>query len=278
MNQSQAQGNEEKAVFDAFLALEPEFAGEPIESWQLAGQDPPDIVCLTVSGRRIGVELGEWLHHGEMSAGKLREIIDRQLLDAIGDPQPLNTSRHFDMVILHPRDRVRLGGKDQGPFRVALLSLITDVDTRWPTERRWHYPKGCRIVDLSQWPALDKHLESVHFHPGQSQWAEGINWILPAAQVFTFDDTTMVDPLKLVLDSKVVKYRARQMATPCDEFVLLVFFNQGLMYNPPIRTPRRSIEMVVNDIRRSLPADRRPFGKGYLFMAPAPGSRAFRLW
>jgi len=28
------------------------------------------------------------------------------------------------------------------------------------------------------------------------------------------------------------------MEAACDEFVLLVFFNQGVMYNTPIQTPR----------------------------------------
>lgn len=277
MNWSQVKRNYEEDIFKAFLASVPGFAGEPIDSWQLAGQDPPDIVCLTGSGRRIGVELGEWLHRGEMSAAKLRETIDKQLLDAIG-PQPLNTSQHFDMVTLYPKDRVRLGGKDQGPFRAALLSLISDVDKRWPTERRWHYARGCRIADLSRWPALDKHLESVHFHPGQSHRSAGIDWIVPATPFLLFDDTTMMKPLATLLARKIEKYQRRPMPPSCDEFVLLVFFNQGVAYNTPIQTPRRPIHRVVRDILSCLPQGRQPFGKGYLFLAPTPGSQAIQLW
>jgi len=279
MKQTQAQRHEEKIIFAAFYELQPDFAGEPIEDWKLADCDPPDIVCTAVSGKRIGVELGEWLHFGEMEAGKLREAIERQLLDAIGEPQPLNTSRHFDMVILHPRDRVRITtSRGKASFRAAMISLIADVDRRWPAERSWHYAPGCRIKDLSNWPPLDRYLESVHFHPGQSQWTEGINWILPAAHVFIFDNTTMITPLACLLSEKIAKYRTRPMATPCDELVLLVFFNQGVMYNPPIQTPRRTAEMVVDEVRKVLPQDHGPFSIGYLFLAPTPGARAFRLW
>jgi hypothetical protein len=177
MQQTQAQRHEEKIIFAAFYELQPDFAGEPIEDWKLADCDPPDIVCTAVSGKRIGVELGEWLHFGEMEAGKLREAMERQLLDAIGEPQPLNTSRHFDMVILHPRDLVRITtSPGKASFRAAMISLIADVDRRWPAERSWHYAPGCRIKDLSNWPPLDRYLESVHFHPGQSQRTEGIKW------------------------------------------------------------------------------------------------------
>jgi hypothetical protein len=149
MNQSQAQRDEEKAVFAAFLAVQPGFAGEPIKDWQLAASDPPDVICCTASGRMIGVELGEWLHEREMGDGKLREKSGQQLIEAIGEPQPLNTSSHFDMVILHPQERVRLKvGSDRVAFRQAVLKLIHEVDLRWPQEPSWQSPQGCRMNDL----------------------------------------------------------------------------------------------------------------------------------
>ena len=43
-------------------AGQPDFAGEQIAHCRLADSDPPDILCSTVSGRTVGVELGEWLH------------------------------------------------------------------------------------------------------------------------------------------------------------------------------------------------------------------------
>jgi len=91
MNQAQAQKNEERVVFEAFLILEPTFAGEMIASWHVAELDPPDILCSTVSGRTIGVELGEWLQPEEMKASKRREAISGQLLNAIGSPSWIRT-------------------------------------------------------------------------------------------------------------------------------------------------------------------------------------------
>jgi hypothetical protein len=81
-----------------------------------------------------------------------------------------------------------------------------------------------------------------------------------------------------LLSEKIAKYRTRPMETACDEFVLLVFFNQGLMYNPPIQTPRRKAPTIVDDVRMAIPKDYGPFSRAYLFLAPSPGERAFRLW
>jgi hypothetical protein len=52
----------EKIIFDAFLRIQPDFADEAITSWEQTKADPPDVLCVTRSGRRIGVELAEWLN------------------------------------------------------------------------------------------------------------------------------------------------------------------------------------------------------------------------
>jgi len=279
MNQSQAQRNEEEDVFAAFLAVQPDFAGESIEVWDSAPSDPPDIICRTVSGRKIGVELGEWLHEREMGASKLREKIEQQLINAIGEPQPLNTSDHFDMVILHPQERVRLNSEsDRVAFRKEVFKLIQEVDISWPKERSWQSPQGHHIKDLAAWPILDVYLKEVHFNPGQSKWKEGDNWILPSAHGDTFDDQTMAEPLTKLIRDKLARYQSRLMATPSDDLVLLVFFNQGLMYNSPLETPHRPVDLLVEDLRLLFANEHEPFQRAFLFVAPSPGERVFRLW
>lgn len=279
MNQSPEQGKEEKAVFAAFLELQPDFAGEPIKDWQLAESDPPDVICSTVSGRTIGVELGEWLHEGEMGAGKLREKIGDQLLEAIGTPQPRNTSSHFEMVVLHPQERARLKAEpERVAFRQALIDLIHAIDLRWPQERFWQSPQGCSIRDLTPWPPLFAYLKEVQFHPGQSRWGEGIDWISPAVHVNTFDDQTMAEPLIRLIRDKLTKYHSRSMATPSDELVLLAFWNQGLMYNSPIETPWREVRRLVEDVTLLFAKEHEPFQRAFLFLAPSPGQQAYRLW
>src|SRR2546422_1051704 len=51
----------ERALFTAFLDLAPEFAGERLDVWQQPEDesDFPDIIARSITGRKIGVELGE---------------------------------------------------------------------------------------------------------------------------------------------------------------------------------------------------------------------------
>lgn len=104
------------------------------------------------------------------------------------------------------------------------------------------------------------------------------NWILPPAHADTFDDQTMAEPLTQLIRDKLAKYQSRPMATPSNDLVLLAFLNQGLMYNSPIETPRRPLELLVEEVRRLFAKDHETFQRAFLFLAPSPGERAFRLW
>ena len=70
---------EEKAVFQEFLAAAPMFAGADVRTWSQPKQDPPDIDCELVDGRRIGLELTTWLDEEQMSAAKREEGIEMSL-------------------------------------------------------------------------------------------------------------------------------------------------------------------------------------------------------
>jgi hypothetical protein len=206
------------------------------------------------------------------------ERIEQQILDALGE-QPLNTSKHFDMVVLHTKNQLRLCGvPDQQEFRDAIFRLIADVERRWASEPSWHYAEGYRVRDFSDWPPLKSYMTEVQFHPGQTKWGNGINWVLPALHWDTFDDRTMTEPLMELVSAKVAKYTAHPMAAMCDEYVLLVYFNQGLMYNSPIKTPRRNVSMLVDEVRDRATSDHGLFSRAYLFLAPSPGEATFRLW
>ena len=62
----------EKAIFEAFLRVMPQFAGETLRDWSQPQDcsEFPDVICTTLSGQRIGVELGEWLNEDEMCKAK----------------------------------------------------------------------------------------------------------------------------------------------------------------------------------------------------------------
>jgi hypothetical protein len=80
----------ERALFTAFIDVAPEFAGERLADWDQPKdeRDFPDIVGTSVKGRKIGVEIGEWLNEEEIQAAKQKERLEEGILNAIGDQGP----------------------------------------------------------------------------------------------------------------------------------------------------------------------------------------------
>ena len=83
MERDPQQRQEEEKVFRAFVDICPNFMHEGIQRWSGAYQDPPDIIAVTVSGKRIGVELTEWFNPMEMALGKRKEKIEQKLEKAL---------------------------------------------------------------------------------------------------------------------------------------------------------------------------------------------------
>src|SRR2546429_7030586 len=74
--------DDEREAWRGFLAAAPEFVGDAIGS-AVDGPDPPDILCVTRSGKKIGVELTKWVEHGQVASGKARESFEDSYLDII---------------------------------------------------------------------------------------------------------------------------------------------------------------------------------------------------
>jgi hypothetical protein len=113
----------ERAIFAAFLEVAPEFIGEQLASWEQPKQenDFPGIVGKTASGRRIGVELGEWLNPDEIASAKQKERIEASFLEAIGD-QGTNTTDHIRYVWLRPK--IVMKPSDAGDFRQQFFDFL----------------------------------------------------------------------------------------------------------------------------------------------------------
>lgn len=91
----QAKWDEESAVFRAFMAAEPHFAGRAIKEWSHNGNDAPDIIATTSDGRKAGVELVEWLSEDWISnyARWLR------MLDRLNVPNGWHVRLHIPYVL-----------------------------------------------------------------------------------------------------------------------------------------------------------------------------------
>jgi hypothetical protein len=80
----------EKLIFDSFLKACPDFAGEPIQEWDVVDQwyakralappaqpfdKRPDVIAVTASGRKIGVELKSWVNRDQITEARKQERI-----------------------------------------------------------------------------------------------------------------------------------------------------------------------------------------------------------
>jgi hypothetical protein len=271
MSNKDEQMHEERALFRAFRRACPRFAGEEIRSWRPAGPDPPDLICFTASGKRVGVEISQWAHQQQFSAAKSRKRIEHKLLEAIGVPQPINKSQNIQLVVFFPKATLPIAPPQCPGFRESLRRLIKHADETWPTKRP---PQPYGSERLRCFAPLDKYFECVRFAPGKPL-SRGIDWIVPGGPVMWFDDRTMVEPLLELIQKKQVK--CRRLKTPCKELHLIIAYDQALPYCSPICTPCHPIDEIAKEAANTFAADPGPFTGAFLFVALEPGTRVYRL-
>ena len=78
----------EKPIFEAFLKVYPDFAGEPIKEWDVVNEwyskrsiprlpqpfdERPDVIAVTSSGKRIGIELKSWVNREQITEARKKK-------------------------------------------------------------------------------------------------------------------------------------------------------------------------------------------------------------
>jgi hypothetical protein len=64
---------DESTAWNGFLSASPLFASDGIANWS-DGPDPPDVLCMSASGKTIGVEITKWVERAQVTDGKGREL------------------------------------------------------------------------------------------------------------------------------------------------------------------------------------------------------------
>lgn len=264
----------ERALFGAFYQLEPEFLGEAVASWDqpLDERDFPDIVGRSITGRKVGVEIVEWLNEEEIKAAKQQERLEQEVLQTIGE-QGVNPTGHISHVWLFPKGPI--ASRDAAGFRDQLFASILECDRRWPDEPYWR--PGHRLVgeDLARYPLLARYLDAIHLFPAEArgQWEE--NWITFRLRGGVFGRETMFKPLREAVAEKVGHYSTNR--TGLDHISLLVVYDQAWIYNPPAETPFHTFEDAAAELREMIGDGRGVFERAFLYIATEPG-RVLRVW
>jgi hypothetical protein len=267
----------EANLFRFFLDLEPLFVGEPIAKWSQPTTDPPDVLCVTASGKEVGVELGSWIDQQQMDRRKQRERIETDILKAIGKQQD-NPTR-FKFVWLHPRDTVRMHEINTIEFRHELFALVRKADREWSQES-WEERSKIVNIDVANYPVLAKALDSIRCFPlGENDTAtHGLSWIGFPNWGGAYHPQSMVDALNHCLREKRGKYPSNKLAKSFEAFVLVIHYDQALIYNSPVHTPDFGFDDIVISARTFLDADPGAFTHIFLLIAVEPGGCVFKLY
>jgi len=280
----------ERSIFESFLRVRPDFAGELLRGWIQPPQDPPDILCMTISGRSIGVELGEWLNEDQMTNAKGLEAIQNSMLRAIGT-QPDNRCGNIYYAWLSPLPKARVKPADATAFREEIFRLVEDVDRRWDQEPDWQSPQGCFFTDFTRYSTLRKYLQLVRFFPRRCYggwppkgrvtkrtWPAGCDWLTFRMPGGAYNQDAMLDALCDILARKIEKYEAKPPEVLMDDFYLLIHYNQALLYNTPVETVFFKFEDAARAGSEFIGDDPGVFGKVFLILALHPGEKIFQLY
>ena len=283
----------EKPIFESFLKSYPDFASEPIEEWDVVEDwygkralDPPphpfdkrpDIIAVTASGRRIGVELKSWVNRDQITEARKQERTQENILKAIGD-QPQNATQHIGFVWLSAKE-VRFDARDAAHFREQIFALIEQVDSNWSQKPDWDQNLSEDVGDFAAFPILEKYLNSARFHPA-SRNRFNIRWIRFPSPGGAYSPNEMLETLSnsLVAHRGDERYKDLHKHVGLDEVYLLVHYDfKAFAYNTPFDASNFGFKQAADFASKVLSGDGGYFDRIFLFHFLWGKEEAYRIF
>ncbi|MGZ8845284.1 MAG: hypothetical protein ACXW3C_02360 [Pyrinomonadaceae bacterium] len=285
----------EKLVFESFLKTYPNFAGESIKDWDVVEEwygkrahDPPpppfsnrpDIIALTVSGKRIGIELKSWLIQQQIGEARRREKIQDNILAAIGRPQPPNETQSIGYVWLFPK-QARFEVRDTEGFRNQLFRQIDEADNEMTRRPVFEQMSTHDIEQFRNFPLLAKYLHRIRLRPAARSRGT-VRWIrFP-------DGSRHYSPREMLesLESSLLSLRSDRRYDEdlkehvgLDEVYLLVHYDfKAFAYNTPFDAPGFGFNEAASFARESLNGDGGYFDRIFLFQFLLGKEEAYRIF
>ena len=152
--------NEERQFWRGFLAAEPGFAGDDIGN-AVDGPDPPDVLCATRSGKKIGVELASWNEHEHVKWRKTRKAFENGYLRLIESANHARPDR-IGWVWLHPKRR-QVKPQEVSQFREELYEFLARENSL--SDPEWDQPLGAAVQNFIGFPVIADYLDSLWIFP-----------------------------------------------------------------------------------------------------------------
>jgi hypothetical protein len=282
----------EKLIFESFLKVCPDFAGESIKEWDTVDEwyvkralahpakpydERPDVLALTTSGKTIGIELKSWVNREQIAEARKQERIQDNILKVIGE-QPPNETQNIGYVWLSANE-VRFDSKDAGPFREQLFALLKQVDDNWSKEL------GLRECSKEEsafvgFPILKKYLLRVQAVPASRERAE-INWVDFRPLGGGYSHKAMLDTLSssLMTHKTDDRYKDLKKHVGLDEVHLLVHYDfKAFAYNTPFDAPNFGFKQAAEFASKVLNGDGGHFDRIFLFHFLWGKEEAYRIF
>jgi hypothetical protein len=270
----------EKLIFDSFLKTCPDFADEPVQEWDVVEEwygkralappaEPfdkrPDIIAVTASGRKIGVELKSWVNRDQIKEARKQERIQENILKAIGK-QPPNETRYIGYVWLSPK-QLRFEAQHASDFTKQMFGLIEQVDNNWSQRPKQDQDRWQDVSDFSLFPILQKYLQGARFHP-VSKRRLNIRWLLFPSPGRHYSPNEMLETLEraLLAHTEDDKYKDVKQHVGLDEVYLLVHYDfKAFAYNTPFDAPDFGFKEAAEFASNVLNGDGGYFDRVFLF-------------
>lgn len=232
----------ERAVFEAFVQLVPNFAGRPVE-WG-DGADPPDVLCHS-NGIRIGIELAEWLDEWHIANGKKQEREDDSYRPVLQQAAKIPL-RHITEIWMVPSRYLQ--PSDAAAFAREFFAFVSELDADWPQREDADDPQGSDIEDFRDFSILTKYLSGLECY-GTRRPAPAREWLNMYGVGAAYDPDDAVQALLNVFEKKCAKYGTLRADQQLDELYLLLYYDRAWQYNPPYGSPDWDFGDVVCSLR-----------------------------
>lgn len=277
---------DERIIFDSFLRAYPELAHEikewdAVENWYTKHnlETPahpfdkrPDILAVTTSGKRIGIELKSWISRDQIEKARRQERIQNRILDTIG-PQPPNETRNISHLWLRPKE-IRFDARDATDFRTELFRLIDQIDREAAGISR----RQQDVIEFATYPVLDKYLRGVRFFFLNRKRRD--RWILFPSPARHYSPNEMLETLSRALLAHRCDERYKDLRThlELDEVYLLVHYDfKAFAYNTPFDAPGFGFKEAATFARSVLQGNGGYFDRVFLFHFLWAKEQAFRI-
>ena len=257
--------DDEREAWRGFLATEPEFAGDPIGS-AVDGPDPPDVLCVTISGKKIGVELTKWVEHEQVTSDKALESFEESYLHIIESANHARPDR-IGWVWLHPKAR-RVNPEDVNQFRAELYDLLARENGL--TDPEWEHPQGAAVQDFIGFPVLDGYLDSLWIFPRRRMQLlpAGQNWITFENVGSAYTPTWIVQAAidRILAKTRDYEDRNLHLRHALDELHLVCHYcDEALLHNSPSHGPDFDFTAIASRVSHVLANDDKVFDRIFLF-------------